>query len=130
MQYDQNKMKDVDRVGKKKGLTREDFKKDVADAVKEGMKKPKKSKTGTNEKSAATGHWDEQSSSSTWSPHAIPMVALLLGFVGGLLASSGICTYHHCIAWPDALFLLATTLTSPIHHHPDFPHTPAHAAHN
>jgi len=42
-------------VGKKKKLTREDFKKDVTDAVKKGMKKPKKRSTRTSGRTVYSG---------------------------------------------------------------------------
>jgi len=46
----------VSNVGKKKKLTREDFKKDVTDAVKKGMKKPKKKRsTRTSGRTVYTG---------------------------------------------------------------------------
>jgi len=56
MQYDSDKMKYVDERVKKKKLTREDFKKDVSDAVKEGMKKPKKKRAAKASKYGGKGY--------------------------------------------------------------------------
>ena len=68
MDYDAGKMKykgshaneDADpprrRGGKKGKFTREDFKKDVADAVKSGMKKPKKKRAAKASKYGGKGY--------------------------------------------------------------------------
>jgi len=56
MQYDSDKMKYVEERVKKKKLNREDFKKDVSDAVKEGMKKPKRKRAAKSSKYGGKGY--------------------------------------------------------------------------